>query len=413
MTETPPRASPNRILFIGHDATLTGAPNSLLKIIDWIRQNSTYEPLAVLGRGGPMYDRYAAVCETHVWEPDDAFLRSSRNPSPLSRLLASMGQSRAAAIVSRRHTLARVRTVNPVCVFNNTGVTGNLLGNLSQVHAAPVVSRIPELEGYMRRNSRSGALRGVMSHSHYFIAVSQAVRENLVRRHAVDPARISVVYGACDDRKEYARNAGLRQQLGFAADDFVVCGCGSLDWRKGFDLFLLTAHRVCVVAGRRNIRFVWVGSPISQDSGIEYAYEIESLGLASSLVLMGQHKNPSDIFAQCDLFFLSSREDPFPLVMLEAAQQGLPLICFQGSGGATEFVQDSFGVTLAPLDIEGAGRAITEHEADRPRALAAGERARARAREFNVERMGQAVLAVIDQVVGNASGAGQIIARTP
>jgi glycosyltransferase involved in cell wall biosynthesis len=265
-----------------------------------------------------------------------------------------------------------------------------------------VVSRIPELEGFMRRNNSSGALRGVMSHSHHFIAVSQAVRENLVRHHAVDPARISVVYGACDSAADYPKSAGLRQERGFGSADFLVCGCGTMDWRKGFDLFVQTAFRVCCIEGRKDVRFLWIGSPISKETGIEYAYEVEMLGLNSSLILMGAHENPSEVFAQCDLFFLSSREDPFPLVMLEAARQGLPIICFESSGGATEFVQPAFGSIVPLLDVVAASRDVIRRADDRVGAASTGQHARRRAMEFTVERMGAGVAAVLGMLISRA-----------
>jgi glycosyltransferase involved in cell wall biosynthesis len=40
-----------------------------------------------------------------------------------------------------------------------------------------------------------------------------------------------------------------------------------------------------------------------------------------------------------DVFFLSSREDPFPLVMLEAAHVGKPIVGVRASGGVNDFLQ--------------------------------------------------------------------------
>ena len=39
-----------------------------------------------------------------------------------------------------------------------------------------------------------------------------------------------------------------------------------------------------------------------------------------------------------DLFFLSSREDPFPLVMLEAGYAETPIVGFKGAGGVNDFL---------------------------------------------------------------------------
>lgn len=389
----------DRVLFIGHDGTRTGAPNSLLKIVDWIANNTAYEPLVVLGRGGPLVNQYAATCDTYVWEPDEGLLLSGPTPSRLSKGLARMRFSKLAARLNRRAIVSVVRRASPVCIFSNTGVTGDLLRYLSVHCRAPVVSRIPELEGYMRRNMRAGGLRTVLSRSDHFIAVSNAVRRNLEQRHAIPADRISVVYGACDADTDYPRTGDLKAKLGFDSRDQIVCGCGTLDWRKGFDLFLQTAYQVCCIEGRKDIRFVWAGDPISVATGIEYAYEIEMMGLSSSLTLLGSHENPSELFAQCDIFFLSSREDPFPLVMLEAARQGLPILCFENSGGATEFVQSEFGTVLPALDVVAACREIVRRADHGAELVGVRDAARSRALQFSSERMGVEVASIIRNVV--------------
>ena len=61
------------------------------------------------------------------------------------------------------------------------------------------------------------------------------------------------------------------------------------------------------------------------------------MGLNNSFELVGETDDVYSYFQRADLLFLSSREDPFPLVMLEAAVFNLPVIYFQGTGGAEEF----------------------------------------------------------------------------
>ena len=48
-----------------------------------------------------------------------------------------------------------------------------------------------------------------------------------------------------------------------------------------------------------------------------------------------------------DIFALTSREDPFPLVCMEAASQACPIICFEQGGGMPEFVRDDAGFVVA------------------------------------------------------------------
>ena len=58
------------------------------------------------------------------------------------------------------------------------------------------------------------------------------------------------------------------------------------------------------------------------------------------------------------MFFLSSREDPFPLVMLEAAFQGKPIVGFKGSGGVNDFLKEFPDLLVGYLEEEEAKESI-------------------------------------------------------
>jgi glycosyltransferase involved in cell wall biosynthesis len=57
-------------------------------------------------------------------------------------------------------------------------------------------------------------------------------------------------------------------------------------------------------------------------------------------------------FALCDVFAMVSREDPYPLVCLEAASLGKPILCFDGAGGEKEFVEEDCGFVVPYIDVE-------------------------------------------------------------
>jgi glycosyltransferase involved in cell wall biosynthesis len=81
-------------------------------------------------------------------------------------------------------------------------------------------------------------------------------------------------------------------------------------------------------------------------------HDLESLGISDICRFYPHQDDASAYYAALDLFALTSREDPFPLAMLEAASAGLPIICFKRSGGASEFVQSDAGVCVPYADVE-------------------------------------------------------------
>jgi hypothetical protein len=174
-----------------------------------------------------------------------------------------------------------------------------------------------------------------------------------------------------------------------------VIGVGYGDLRKGFDLFVQAAR----LARKRvpTLRFAWVGA---LDPGLAAHLrrdlaEAEAFGLA----LPGRTEDITDWLLAADAFLLTSREDPYPSVMLEAAASGLPLVVFEGSGGASDFVS-SFGAGFAVpfADVEAMVETLIAlllpaPPPERRSALAAAARARldfgAYARALAAEALGE------------------------
>ena len=54
-------------------------------------------------------------------------------------------------------------------------------------------------------------------------------------------------------------------------------------------------------------------------------------------------------YLAADLLVLTSREDPCPLVNMEAMESSLPVVAFQGAGGAPEVLADA-GICVPYLE---------------------------------------------------------------
>jgi len=85
---------------------------------------------------------------------------------------------------------------------------------------------------------------------------------------------------------------------------------------------------------------------------------IEKHELKDKISFLGESENPRELFTAGDIFYLSSREDPFPLVCLEAAECGLPVVCFKDGGGMPGFIEDDAGFIVPFLDVDKAADAI-------------------------------------------------------
>jgi hypothetical protein len=135
-------------------------------------------------------------------------------------------------------------------------------------------------------------------------------------------------------------------------DGFAMAlGAGTGDLRKGFDLFLQAAR----IARKQNapMHFCWIGK-IDAELARHLAPEIE-VALATGYVhLPGPQDDVAAWMSAADVFALTSREDPFPSVALEAMATGLSVAAFAGSGGIADLLAVHETGSLVPMSDAGA-----------------------------------------------------------
>jgi len=162
-----------------------------------------------------------------------------------------------------------------------------------------------------------------------------------------------------------------------------VLGSGSIDPRKGCDLFVHVAHALKRRGRVKDFAFVWVGQRYNWDTYVD-AYlnwlmqDIEAAGLHEHVHFVGGRDDVSPFYAASDAFLMLSRLDPFPCVVLEAMAAKLPVIAFDGASGSTEVLKDGGGICVPFLDLAEVTHQL-EHLAGNPdEAHALGQRARER-----------------------------------
>lgn len=108
----------------------------------------------------------------------------------------------------------------------------------------------------------------------------------------------------------------------------LVIGCGEAGWRKGADLFTDVAHRTI---RQRSAHFEWAGRRSRPFARI-LDHDAAALGLDQKLRWLGELDDLSDLYRRADLLLMTSREDPQPLVPLEAAGHGVATVGFEVGG---------------------------------------------------------------------------------
>ena len=245
-------------------------------------------------------------------------------------------------------------------IYVNTAVERRVTAALKPLDL-PVVTHVHELERELLTTVGRDGIKNAINDSDVLIAVSGAVRKMLLA-HGADGARIADVQEPIGDGgpvSELERNAVRRTVLGVDDGTFVVVGCGKPSWRKGTDVFLRVAQRVVENApANTKVVFRWIGGTLPNRALSTLTDDIACLGLHDQVGVMPDRRDVEALLAAADVFISTSREDPNPLVVLEAAAAGCPVVCFRSAGGAEELADAGGGKAVPYLDANAMADAV-------------------------------------------------------
>lgn len=335
-----------KVLFISHDATRTGAPIVLLHFLRWFKQNSLIPFEIILKNSGPLQSEFEAIAPTTLLNP----VRGGPGKRIL-RFFKLWKIANRGTVETLKHRLSH-ESIG--LVYANTLDTGDVLDMLSFL-SCPILCHVHELEYGIQYLGQKN-LQQILKHTDRFIAVAHAVRCNL-ERHRISPAKISVVhefipYFSNTNFAPQESSADIRSQLGIPPDAHIVVGSGTMGWRKGTDVFLQVAAAVIKHYRERSVHFVWIGRAENPLQLCQLEADAHNLKIDSQVHFAGEKSNPLDYYALCTVFALTSREDPFPLVCLEAGLLGKPFVCFAQAGGMPELLENHSSLTIPYLNVE-------------------------------------------------------------
>lgn len=347
------------VLFISHDAFRAGAQILLLNLLSWLKTNSNV-PFQILlkdvsGIQGDLRSQFEALAPVYVFNPP-----VNKGKPWQKKLVDRLGISKRIETPHLSHLKHQLQSANIGLIYANTVANHEVLEFLSDLNC-PVICHVHELSFWIQNRLGLENFSQLKQYTSHYIAVSKAVQDNLINNHKIPTAQISLIYpfikiqpDACTQTPTIQNPSQnlIFEELGMTKSAKLVCASGTLDWRKGVDLFIQLAFWVHKKLPQYPVHFVWVGGDIRSLNFAQFWHDVMKAGLVDYVHFVGVKHNPIDYFAASDVFVLTSREDPFPLVCLEAASGGKPIVCFDRAGGEPEFVENDCGFVVPYLDIE-------------------------------------------------------------
>lgn len=259
------------------------------------------------------------------------------------------------------------------CAIVNTAVSGLLVPHLKH-HGFAVVSLVHELPGILASYKLQAHAQAIAEHADKVVFAAPQVRAGfeafLGKPLAQAVIRPQGLYQrswlkAGADKQAVARQ--VREQLGIPLEAKIAMSAGYADLRKGFDLFVRIGIKV--MQRRPDVYFLWVGH--HERGFFEQSLTLaDEAGLRGRFLFTGLVEEPQPYYLASDLYALTSREDPFPSVVMEALDALTPVIAFRDCGGFEALLERGCGVLVAKEDWRAFAQAVLELLDDTGRAQA-------------------------------------------
>ena len=316
------RQNKKKIIVVNHDACFAGAQILALNIIAELSSTFHYEVYTILKNAGPLVDEFKKI-------------------SADIRILASISDVELIDWVKKTHAELAI------C---NTVVSGDVLHKLTNCGVS-CVSLIHEMKQVIHQYSCEKNLHYINKEAVKIVFASGYVKKSVDQIEKIDEKKAIIAPQGMYQVNQYLNQREtvrreIRNKYGLEENTLIILGVGYGYYRKGTDIFLDIASKMC--AANSNLAFMWVGDLDTETQTLANK-TINTESFQKRIIMAGKQTDAMKYFAASDIFVLTSREDPFPSVVMEALYAYLPVTAFHDGGGYVDIISDQNG-SLVPME---------------------------------------------------------------
>lgn len=400
-----------KILFISNDGSRTGAPSILLNLIRWLKIHHDLKMAAVLMRNGSLRTDFEQELTTYTWIPTD-LNQPERIHKRLVNTLLQRGRTDPGKWLAQI-----IEKEKPDVIYLSTLVLGRYLGSVRQDAHPRIVSHVHELLPSLLQLSGDAMVQRQLDLSHKVISCADCVQNGLTKNFHLPQDRCIILpefiitrpdkQSHDSQENDCANNQDPQEKLGWQKLNIAqerglpVFGIGGNPIsRKGFDLIPLFLKACRQRFGDEGFLFVWIGCGEGSSPHASLSWDLELMGLSDQIVLFPSVAMASfrRLLSRLQVLTLLSREDPFPLVALEAGLLEIPTVCFKGSGAIAEMADEGACIAVDYLNLEEFAAAVQRLWAQPEEARRIGRRCRLKVlEELSLEQVAPRVAQVLLQ----------------
>ncbi|MCP2086964.1 UNVERIFIED_ORG: ubiquinone/menaquinone biosynthesis C-methylase UbiE/glycosyltransferase involved in cell wall biosynthesis/TolA-binding protein [Paraburkholderia sediminicola] len=342
------------VLVVSHDASRTGAPILAWNICKELRLRGFNVVALLLGPGGIASFFNGDACDVLI----GPYKVNVRNPIAMGVLVPQ---------ICERYQIdfALVNSIESRSVLE--ALAENFVPSVLMIHEFSAYTRPKDAFGSALRWAGRVVFPAKLVQDNAITnetKVAVALSEVVPQGKSEIPAIAGGAGAVSKSRTEFVRAAGLNAR---ERRPFLVLGAGSVQYRKGVDLFIATAAELKRLDPAADIVMAWVGHGYNPETDLQYSTyireQIERAELGNRFAMVGELEDMEPVYALSDLFFLSSRLDPLPNVAIDSMVHGKPALCFDRATGAAEWLQSDEATAqcvLPFLDVTAVARRILD-----------------------------------------------------
>jgi glycosyltransferase involved in cell wall biosynthesis len=231
---------------------------------------------------------------------------------------------------------------------------------IGKLCGVPVVVETPHLREAWRRGWKACyAIDRVVGHFvDYYIAVSSANAEYLIREKRIPASKVTVIHNGCNVCRFHPAHSApvlLKTSLGIGHHDPVLMIVARLEIQKGHGV-LFEALKI-VRRDYPRLHLICVGEGSIRE---ELEAQVLALGLKGWVHFVGFQSAVADWLALGDVIVLPSLWEGLPIVALEALAAAKAVVATSVDGTPEVVIHEETGMTVPPGDRFQLARAIRQ-----------------------------------------------------
>ncbi|HUL21117.1 MAG TPA: glycosyltransferase family 4 protein [Thermodesulfobacteriota bacterium] len=229
------------------------------------------------------------------------------------------------------------------------------------------------------------------------IAISDMVKQDMMRWHRVPEERIHVVYNGVDLERFHPRNRRYRQEIRKRheiGDEFVLLFVSNNFRMKGL-VSLIKALAETKKANFPPFRLLVLG----RDRQESYSGLARAMGIFEEVIFAGSSQEPEKYYGASDILVHPTFYDACSLTVLEALASGLPVITTASNGASGVLSHGEEGWVIDDLKDEDELRRGIAYFLDEKRRREASYRARRKAELYSEKANFDRVMTIFNEAL--------------